>query len=95
MAASTWRRPSPRPAGTSDRPSASRRRPRSSWSRGTRLGVVEGLVARGHPLTLARPFDSGLGEEHAIELVDGGPGAPGGSLAAATDPRSEGLPAVW
>jgi gamma-glutamyltranspeptidase/glutathione hydrolase len=58
-------------------------------------GVVEGLVARGHPLTLARPFDSGLGEEHAIELVDGGPGAAGGSLAAATDPRSEGLPAVW
>jgi hypothetical protein len=48
-----------------------------------------------HPLTLARPFDSGLGEEHAIELVEGGPGAPGGSLAAATDPRSEGLPAVW
>ena len=58
-------------------------------------GVVEGLVARGHPLTLARSFDSGLGEEHAIELVDGGPGAAGGSLAAATDPRSEGLPAVW
>ena len=59
------------------------------------LAVVDGLVARGHPLTLARPFDSSLGEEHAIELVDGGPGVPGGSLAAATDPRSEGLPAVW
>ena len=58
-------------------------------------GVAEALVALGHPVTLARPFDSGLGEEHAIELVDGGPAAPGGSLAAATDPRSEGLPAVW
>ena len=41
------------------------------------------------------PFDSNLGHEHAIELVAGGPAEPGGSLAAATDPRSEGLPAVW
>ena len=57
--------------------------------------IAEGLIARGHPLTLARPFDSGLGEEHAIELIDGGPGTPGASLAAATDPRSAGLPAVW
>ena len=39
------------------------------------------------------PFDGGLGHEHAIELVDGGPAA-GGRLAAATDPRSAGLPAV-
>jgi hypothetical protein len=35
-----------------------------------------------------------LGHCHAIELVDGGPAAPDGSVAAATDPRSHGLPAV-
>lgn len=58
-------------------------------------GVVEALAAMGHPLMPTRPFDSGLGEEHAIELVAGGPAAPDGSLGAATDPRSEGLPAVW
>jgi len=40
------------------------------------------------------PFDAQLGHAHAIELVDGGP-ASGGSLAAVTDPRSEGLPAAW
>ena len=51
--------------------------------------------ALGHPLVPTAPFDSGLGHEHAIELVDGGPGDPDGSVAAATDPRSAGLPAVW
>ena len=35
-------------------------------------------------------FDGSLGHEHAIELVDGGPAAPAGSLAATTDPRSDG-----
>ncbi len=60
-----------------------------------RAGVAEALVALGHPVTLAAPFDSNLGHEHAIELVDGGPPAKGGSLAAATDPRSAGLPAVY
>ena len=49
----------------------------------------------GHDLVPTEAFDSTLGHEHAIELVDGGPGAPDGSVAAATDPRSEGLPAVW
>jgi hypothetical protein len=49
----------------------------------------------GHPVTLVEPFDSNLGHEHAIELVGGGPTAADGSLAAATDPRSDGLPAVW
>jgi hypothetical protein len=44
---------------------------------------------------MAAPFDSALGHEHAIEFIDGGPAADGGSLAAATDPRSEGLPAVF
>jgi gamma-glutamyltranspeptidase/glutathione hydrolase len=52
------------------------------------------LRARGHPVTETAPFDSGLGHCHAIELVGGGPAVDGGSLAAATDPRSAGLPAV-
>jgi gamma-glutamyltranspeptidase len=57
-------------------------------------GIAEALRAAGHHLVPTGAFDSGLGHEHAIELVDGGPAA-GGSLAATTDPRSEGLPAVW
>lgn len=55
-------------------------------------GVESRLRALGHGLTRTG-FDGGLGHEHAIELVDGGPAA-GGSLAATTDPRSAGLPAV-
>jgi gamma-glutamyltranspeptidase/glutathione hydrolase len=51
------------------------------------------LRALGHAVTEVGPFDSKLGHCHAIELVEGGPAA-GGSLAAATDPRSAGLPAV-
>ena len=58
-------------------------------------GVCDELRALGHDLVPTAPFDSNLGHEHAIELVGGGPGAPDGSVAAATDPRSEGLPAVW
>jgi gamma-glutamyltranspeptidase/glutathione hydrolase len=58
-------------------------------------GVDEALRALGHELVPTAAFDSNLGHEHAIELVAGGPGEPDGSLAAATDPRSEGLPAVW
>ena len=57
-------------------------------------GILEALEALGHPVTRTQPFDSWLGHAHAIELVDGGP-ADGGSVAAATDPRSAGLPAVW
>ena len=57
-------------------------------------GVLEELEAMGHPVTRVEPFDSWLGHCHAIELVAGGPGTTDGSLAAATDPRSEGLPAV-
>jgi gamma-glutamyltranspeptidase/glutathione hydrolase len=57
-------------------------------------GVLEGLAALGHPVTATEPFDSSLGHCHAIELVDGGPAADG-TLAAATDPRSNGLPAAW
>ncbi len=55
-------------------------------------GVEARLRALGHRLTRTG-FDGELGHEHAIELVNGGPAA-GGSLAATTDPRSAGLPAV-
>ena len=57
-------------------------------------GVLEALEDLGHPVSRTEPFDSGLGHAHAIELVEGGP-SEGGTLAAATDPRSAGLPAVW
>ncbi|HXG41045.1 MAG TPA: gamma-glutamyltransferase, partial [Candidatus Limnocylindrales bacterium] len=57
-------------------------------------GVLEALEGLGHPVERVRPFDSLLGHCHAIELVGGGPAVEGGSLAAATDPRSAGLPAV-
>lgn len=60
-----------------------------------RPGIAEALAALGHELVATDDFDGNLGHEHAIELVDGGPAAPDGSLAAATDPRSAGLPAVW
>jgi gamma-glutamyltranspeptidase len=56
--------------------------------------VLEGLAALGHPVVATEPFDGALGHCHAIELVAGGPAA-GGTLAAATDPRSQGLPATW
>ena len=59
-----------------------------------RSGLIEGLKGLGHPLLRAGPFDSSLGHCHAIELVAGGPRSPDGSLAAVTDPRSAGLPAV-
>ena len=53
-----------------------------------RDGLLDELVAMGHPVRPVRAFDSMLGHCHAIELVDGGPAAPDGSVAAATDPRS-------
>ena len=59
-----------------------------------RPGLLEGLAAMGHRLDVRAAFDGALGHCHAIELVDGGP-ARGGTLAAATDPRSPGLPAAW
>jgi gamma-glutamyltranspeptidase len=58
-------------------------------------GVAEALAAMGHRLASTQPFDGTVGHEHAIELVDGGPAGDDGSVAAATDPRSAGLPAVW
>jgi gamma-glutamyltranspeptidase len=57
-------------------------------------GVLESLERMGHPVTRTESFDSNLGHAHAIELVHGGP-AVGGTLAAVTDPRTAGLPAVW
>lgn len=60
-----------------------------------RPGVAEALDALGHRRVPTEPFDGNLGHEHAIELVAGGPADPDGSLVAATDPRSAGLPAVW
>src|SRR6185369_4914915 len=57
-------------------------------------GILEALAEKGHPVKPTTAFSGLLGHAHAIELVDGGP-AQGGSLAAATDPRSAGLPAVW
>jgi gamma-glutamyltranspeptidase len=58
-------------------------------------GVATALESLGHPVTAVEPFDSLLGNEHAIELVGGGPASRDGSLAATTDPRSDGLPAAW
>ncbi|HEX5826456.1 MAG TPA: gamma-glutamyltransferase family protein [Candidatus Limnocylindrales bacterium] len=55
-------------------------------------GVEAGLRALGHGLARTG-YDGGLGHEHAIELVDGGPAADG-TLAAVADPRSMGLAAV-
>jgi gamma-glutamyltranspeptidase/glutathione hydrolase len=57
--------------------------------------VGPALAALGHHLVPTGAFDGDLGHEHAIELVDGGPAASDGSVAATTDPRSPGLPAVW
>lgn len=58
-------------------------------------GVADTLEGMGHRLVPTDAFDSDLGHQHAIELIDGGPGAENGSVAATTDPRSAGLPAVW
>ena len=56
--------------------------------------VAEALDAMGHRFGRRAAFDGNFGHEHAIELVNGGPAADGGSLTATTDPRSAGLPAV-
>lgn len=58
-------------------------------------GVASALESFGHPVTPVEPFDGLLGNEHAIELVGAGPASLEGSLAATTDPRSDGLPAVY
>ena len=56
---------------------------------------LEALEGMGHPLVNAGGYEAGIGHQHAIELVDGGPAEHDGSAAAVTDPRSSGLPAVW
>jgi gamma-glutamyltranspeptidase/glutathione hydrolase len=54
--------------------------------------VIEGLRARGHEVSVVEPWSSGMGHAHAIELgTDDGEAW----FAAATDPRSEGLPGAW
>jgi len=76
--------------------------PEGHFARPTYVGLesriatdaAEGLRARGHDVHVRPAFDGAFGHEHAIELVRGGPASPDGSLAAATDPRSAGLPAV-
>jgi gamma-glutamyltranspeptidase/glutathione hydrolase len=61
-----------------------------------RPAIAAALGSMGHELAVdVEPFDDRLGHAHAIALVGGGPTAPDGSLTAATDPRSAGLPAVW
>jgi gamma-glutamyltranspeptidase len=54
--------------------------------------IADELSRRGHRVIRTGPFDSGLGHQHAIEVVEDESGR---SFAAATDPRSEGLPATW
>lgn len=57
--------------------------------------VAVGLEARGHRVTYARSFDSGMGHAHAVEIVrDRHTSAHAPTYAVATDPRSEGLPAA-
>jgi gamma-glutamyltranspeptidase/glutathione hydrolase len=58
-------------------------------------GALEALEGLGHRVVRTQAFDATLGHCHAIELVDGGPASRDGSVAAATDPRSAGLPAAW
>jgi gamma-glutamyltranspeptidase len=56
--------------------------------------LVAELAARGQPIQLLRPFDSAVGHCHAIEVRRQADASIQG-FAAATDPRSEGKPAVF
>lgn len=58
------------------------------------LELIEDLRARGHPVQVLAPFDPAVGHCHAIEVRRGADGSVTG-FAAATDPRSEGRPAVF
>ena len=62
-----------RRAGSSSRTATSRRRSRSASSRATRRASPRRSRRWATRSRCAEPFDSGLGHEHAIELVDGGP----------------------
>jgi gamma-glutamyltranspeptidase / glutathione hydrolase len=57
--------------------------------------VVEGLRARGHEVLQQGDYDPGMGHAHAIELLRDDDTGTVTAFAAATDPRSEGAPAVW
>jgi len=56
--------------------------------------LVDDLAARGYPIRMLEPYDSAVGHCHAIEVRRRADGAIDG-FAAATDPRSEGAPAVF
>ena len=90
---STWPRPSRRRAGPGSagafRPARCRSDRAALPARAARRPCLDGTPPR-----RPDPFDGALGHAHAIELVAGGP-ALGGTLAAATDPRSPGLAAAW
>ncbi len=58
--------------------------------------VTQGLRDRGHEVEVIGPWSSEMGHEHAVEIVRGtGDDAEFPTYAAASDPRSEGLPAAW
>jgi gamma-glutamyltranspeptidase / glutathione hydrolase len=72
--------------------------------------IAEELAARGHRVEWTEPYSSGMGHAHAIQLVESSsadvgsrPGESDGEAAetawssfmAATDPRSDGLPATF
>jgi gamma-glutamyltranspeptidase/glutathione hydrolase len=56
--------------------------------------LVDDLRGRGHPVQLIDGFDARVGYAHAIEMRYHADGRPLEMLAA-TDPRSEGRPAVF
>ena len=55
--------------------------------------VAEGLRRRGHDVSLLEAFSSAMGHAQAVEIVGGGAGER--TLAAASDPRSEGAALAW
>jgi gamma-glutamyltranspeptidase/glutathione hydrolase len=57
-------------------------------------GVAEELARRGHDVSLCEPFSAAnMGSAQAVELVEGDEGER--TLAAASDPRSEGAALAW
>ncbi len=57
--------------------------------------VVDGLRARGHVPRIIDAWSSAMGHAHAIEIIHDGEPEGDRTFAAATDPRSEGLPGAW
>jgi gamma-glutamyltranspeptidase/glutathione hydrolase len=55
--------------------------------------VGDELTSRGHDVRWAADFDSATGHANAVELVETEDGA--ATLAAATDPRTEGAALAW